>query len=111
MELVLENISKEGYLRRPLNQKESSKINKMCCCSSHVPHDESQKFLLFGDDAADKQIIFDSSNPANSDKNDNQISNNFGEKNLYFWRVKTSHQHWLFERNLEVHQIVDFLFA
>ena len=42
----------------------------MCCCSSHLPHDESQKFMLFGDEVANNQIVFDGSNFANGDKTD-----------------------------------------
>ena len=83
----------------------------MCCCSSHIPHDESQKFLLFSDDVADRQVIFDRSSNSSKDKTENPYAENFGEKNISFWRIKTSDQHWLFERNLEVHQIVDFFFA
>jgi hypothetical protein len=39
LELVSLNINKQGYLRFPAKGK--AKINKMCCCSSHLPHDES----------------------------------------------------------------------
>jgi hypothetical protein len=27
-------------------------FNRMCCCSSHLPHNESKKFILLGDDEA-----------------------------------------------------------
>jgi len=38
---------------------QKNQFNKMCCCKSHLPHDETLKFMLFGDEEADKQIIFD----------------------------------------------------
>lgn len=69
-----------------------SNINKMCCCSSHLPHDESQKFLLFGDEESDKQVIFDSSNFLNNkkqpnDKNDKPKGTEHGEKIPILWRL------------------------
>ena len=59
----MERLNKQGFLRMPLdfNAENKNYTNKMCCCRSHVPHDESQKFILHGDEAANNQIIFDDS--------------------------------------------------
>lgn len=39
------------------------------------------------------------------------MKNSKGEQNKLEWFVSARKQHWLFERNYEIHQIVDFIFA
>ena len=80
----------------------------MCCCKSHLPHDETLKFMLLGDEEADKQIIFD-----NQQSREISLVQNMSapqQKQQLDWKILTCDEHWLFERNFEVHQIVSFLF-
>jgi hypothetical protein len=81
----------------------------MCCCRSHHPHDESFKFVLSGDEDANSQTLFD---PEGKEGELTRIDyNKKGEQNRLEWIVPPRNQHWLFERNYEVHQIVNFIFA
>ena len=81
----------------------------MCCCRSHHPHDESYKFVLSGDEDANSQTLFD---PEGKEGELTRIDyNKKGEQNKLEWIVPPRNQHWLFERNYEVHQIVNFIFA
>lgn len=85
----------------------------MCCCSSHIPHDETQKFLLFGDDVANNQIIFEETKQQFGNDQIGRKDNTAGERQKLEkkWKIQKGDKHWLFERSFEVHSIVEFIFA
>jgi hypothetical protein len=44
--LVDDNADREGFLRRPSLVK--GQMNLMCCCQSHISHEEASLFVLLG---------------------------------------------------------------
>ena len=62
-----------------------------------------------GDSFENSQIIFD---PNRKEGQLKRLSLNSKDENGKLeWVVKTKDEHWLFERNYEIHLIVDFIFA
>ena len=62
-----------------------------------------------GDSIANSQILFDPNSKLGQLNRLQSISRD--ENNNLEWVVKTKNEHWLYERNYEIHQIVDFIFA
>lgn len=63
LELVLDKYKNDKNFLKPLVEdysliKKGLKKNILCCCHLTMPHDESQKFIIMGDEVARKTPIF-----------------------------------------------------
>jgi len=62
-----------------------------------------------GDEVANNQVIFEPNR--NEGKLRREEYNRKNEHNKLDWNIPAKDQHYLYERNFEVHQIVDFIFS
>lgn len=82
----------------------------MCCCKSHLPHNESNKFILAGNEASHKMPVF----PQTTDQQDGKIQRlnykyqgDSEQLNPIF--IQRDEYHWLFGREKEIHEILEFV--
>ena len=109
-EAVKQNRDVPGYLRAPLVKSEKGRFNMMCCCKSHLPHNESNKFILAGNETSHKMPIF----PQTTDQQDGKIQRlNYkyqgGSEQLNPVFIQRDEYHWLFGREKEIHEILEFV--
>lgn len=106
LKLLLEKDGHQGFLRIPLESASKGEVNKMCCCASSFPHNESQKFIIMGSEEAQMTPIFEL-----RDRQDGMVTEDLplDLKNLPNWLRKEST--WLFDRNIDIHQVVEFLLS
>ena len=58
MKKQLEHADDPGYLQQPLKSRVRGKhmFNLKCCCQSHCPHRESDKFLIANERGEDEKL-------------------------------------------------------
>lgn len=83
----------------------------MCCCKGNLLHRESDKFLLMPQEGNHAQVIFHKGKQHEESDTDelfifNQIEKN-GFRHEFF--VTKYDQHWLYDRELVVKEILDFI--